>query len=263
MITLLFSLFFLSGYSCDFSPEIKFVYSLSGPVSLAFKALDLHQAPKLKGVSVFHPFDRSTFKGTLLPGGVFLSPQSLQALSGGLVFYDESRELTKILSKTKEIKSVEIRTRHMSPSEVMTYIQKKIAPFLSHCDVKKLSTRLDLKLTSLKTKIKKRPTIIFFLGAIHGQKLPQMVMVQDGVVKWMNEEGLIKTYPSPLAYVNWSSKILRELPKDTLKVGIIDSGHSMEQKIEKLEDGVNLTFPGSLIPGEGQVDAMIYLFNNL
>jgi hypothetical protein len=263
MIALLFSLFFLSSHACDFSSEIKSVYSLSGPVSLAFKSLGLDRNTKLKGVSVYHPLDSRSFKGDFLPGGVFLSPESLQRLSGSLVFYDESRELTKILSKTTGIKAIEIRTRQMHPLEVMAYIQSKIAPFLSNCDEEKLSSRVTMKLANLKTIIKERPTMVFFLGRLQREKLPQMVMVQDGVVKWMNQEGLIKTYPSPLAYVSWSSKILRELPKDTLKVGIMDSGNSMEQKIEKLEEGINLTFPGSLIPGEGQVDAMIYLFGHL
>ncbi len=88
-------------------------------------------------------------------------------------------------------------------------------------------------------------------------------MVNDGVVKWLVDEELIKTYPAPLAYVNWSAKIMQGLPKDSYKVGIKDSGNSLEEKIEKSAQIINLTYPGSLIPGSGQVEAMIYLFKNL
>jgi hypothetical protein len=37
----------------------------------------------------------------------------------------------------------------------------------------------------------------------------------------------------------------------------------MIQRIEKRGYDINLNFPGALIPGIGQVDAMIYLFKNL
>lgn len=90
-----------------------------------------------------------------------------------------------------------------------------------------------------------------------------MLMVNDGIVKWMKDEKLIETYPSELPYVNWSPKILNQLPKETYRVGLIDSGHSMETKLEKKNKVINLTYPGALIPGRGQVDAMIYFFAGL
>jgi hypothetical protein len=122
---------------------------------------------------------------------------------------------------------------------------------------------MEAKLRELKVLANKKETFVFFLGLIRGNKLPEMLIVKDGVVKWLSEERLIKTYPSELAYVNWSARVMSHLPENTYRIGLKDSGGDLIQEIEKFENVINLTYPGSLIPGIGQVDAMIYLFKNL
>jgi hypothetical protein len=252
-----------TSYSCDFAKDVKSVYSLSGPVTLILKDLALLKNTKLKAVSVFHPVDKKDFAGAFLPGGVFLSHDTIKSLDGSVLFYDESRELNRIFSRYPAIKSVEIKTRSLTPLEVMLAMEQQLKPFLVGCDLGKLTTQLTKRLEVLKKLTKKDSTILFFLGLIQNNKLPELVMVQDGVVKWMIQEKLIKSYPSELAYVNWSARIINNLPKDTFRVGLKDSGNSMELGIKKNDHTINLTYPGAFIPGSGQVEAMIYLFENL
>lgn len=251
-----------STLACDFSSDVKSVYSLAGSVSLAFRDLGLIKSPKLKGVSVFHPVHRKSFTGTFLPGGVFLSHQTLSELSGSLLFYDESRELTRILDRYKEIKKIEIRTRNLTPQEVEKNSETVLKPFVTNCDLPSLSANLEKKLSLLKEIIPKNKTLLLFLGLLTEARTPDLLMVNDGIVKWMVQEKLIKSYPSKLSYVNWSSKVMQGLPRDSLRVGVKDSGSEMITKVEKKPQHINLVFPGALIPGTGQVDAMIYLFNN-
>lgn len=265
MITLLISLLLgiSTAYSCDFAKDIKSVYSLSGPVTLILKDLDLLKNEKLKGVSVFHPMAKKDFHGTFLPGGVFLSHDTIKGLAGSVLFYDESRELTRIFSRYEGIKAVEIKTRSLTPLEVMQAMELQLKPYLIGCDLGKLTSQLKTRLAELKKMTRKDSTFLFFLGLIQNNKFPELVMVQDGVVKWMIQEKLLRTYPSELAYVNWSARIVNNLPKNTFHVGLKDSGSTMDTEIKKHDHIINLTYPGALIPGSGQVEAMIYLFKNL
>lgn len=265
MFVLLVSLLlnFATSFACDFNQEIKSVYSLSGPVTLILKDLNLLKSEKLKAVSVFHPVTKTEFKGSFLPGGVFLSHDTIKSLAGSTLFYDESRELTRIFLRYPNIKAVEIKTRSLTPMQVMQAMELQLKPYLSGCDLKKLTTHLSSRLEVLKKTIKKNSTMIFFLGGIQNKKFPELVMAQDGVVKWMIQENLLKSYPSDLAYVNWSARIMNELPKNTYYVGLKDSGSGMDKVMKKDDHFINLTYPGAFIPGSGQVEAMIYLFENL
>jgi hypothetical protein len=265
MIVLLLS-FFLgisTSYSCDFAKKIKSVYSLSGPVTLILKDLDLLKDQKLKGISVFHPVAKKDFQGVFLPGGVFLSHETIKSFSGSVLFYDESRELSRVLSRYQDIEAIEIKTRSMTPLAVMELLEKKLAPYLDDCRLNRLTSHLKSKLEDLKKMIQRDSTFIFYLGHIQNKKMPELVMAQDGVVKWMIEEKLLKTYPSNLSYVNWSARILNNLPLNALHVGLKDSGNLVKSEIKKNGQHINLTYPGALIPGSGQVEAMLYLFKNL
>lgn len=264
MFALLVSfLFCIATQACEFTAKVKGVYSLAGSVTLALKDLDLIKNPKLKGVSTFHPVDKSTFKGAFLPGGIFLSHKTLSDLSGSVLFYDESRELSRILSRYKDIKKIEVKTRSLTPLQVTQTVEKLLSPYVVGCNLESLSTEIKRKLEILKNSKPQGHHMLFFLGKIQNERLPELLMVNDGIVKWMVQEKLVKTYPSNLGYVNWSSKIMQDLPKETLKIGIKDSGSENVTLVEKKANIVNLTFPGALIPGSGQVDAIIYLFKNL
>lgn len=263
MLALLISFFLSSVYACVFSPEISKVYSLSGTVSLALRDLKLLREPQLKGVSIFHPIDKKDFRGEFLPGGVFLSPDSMAKINDGILFYDESRELTRMLARSPKIKAIEVKTRGLTPMEVASKTEELLKPFVKGCDLKVLSTDLKVKLETLKKTISTSKSMLFFLGAARGDKWPSLLMVNDGVVRWMVSQKLITTYPSELAYVNWSAKIMNSFSKDSIKVGLVDPGSEIKTQIETTDQFINLTYPGSLIPGTGQVDAMIYLFKNL
>ncbi len=258
---ILFSLFFtiIRSFSCEFSGEVKNVYSLSGPVSLALRDLGLTKSPKLKAVSTFHPIDKS-FHGEFFPGGLFLSIDWLHKMKGGLVFYDEARELTKSIARIQGVHGVEVRTRQLSPMGVSHYLEKVLSPYVRNCNFAQMHQELDRKLETLARLIPLSRSYLFFLGEIRGARLPEMLMVQDGVVQWMIEKVHLQTYPSKLSYVTWSSKVMRSMPQNTLKVGLIDSGSKMIYEKIQNKEGINLTFPGGLIPGTGQVEAMLFLF---
>jgi hypothetical protein len=261
LFSLLFRIFDVSA--CDFNSDIKSVYSLSGAVTLNLREFGLLANKKLLGISVFHPISKKEFGGRRIPGGIFLSHEMIKEFRDSIVFFDESRELKKIFSSYKNIKFVEINTRQKNPLQVQSYLKDKLNPFLSGCQFSKIQFDMESKLRELKVLANKKETFVFFLGLIRGNKLPEMLIVKDGVVKWLSEERLIKTYPSELAYVNWSARVMSHLPENTYRIGLKDSGGDLIQEIEKFENVINLTYPGSLIPGIGQVDAMIYLFKNL
>lgn len=264
MLALLASLLIsFTSYACEFSPKVKSVYSLAGSVTLALKDLELIKSPKLLGVSIFHPVDKKVFKGKILPGGIFLSHDTIKGLKGSVLFYDESLEMTRILSGYPDITAVQVKTRSLTPMEAIEQTNELLKPFLNNCDLKVISQKLEQKLNTLKKIIPAKSTMVFFLGGIVNNRLPELLMVNDGVVKWMIDGKLIKSYPSTLSYVNWSAKILLEMPNETIRIGLRDSGSEMTQKVEKFQTHTNLTFPGSLIPGTGQVEAMIYLFEQL
>ena len=263
LVFLLSLILIIPSFACEFSSKVKGVYSLAGSVTLALRDLDLIKDKKLSGISIFHPVDKKVFKGEILPGGIFLSHDTIKNLKGSVLFYDESREMTRILSGYPEVKSIQIKTRGLSPLAVVESTSKELKPYLENCNLNILQKNLETKLAVLKKVIPPQKTILFFLGQIKQGRYPELLMVNDGVVKWMVEEKLLKSYPSELAYVNWSAKILQSLPSDLMKVGLKDSGSEMGVKLEKSEGHFNLTYPGSLIPGTGQVEAMIYLFQYL
>ena len=265
MITLLVSLLFniSNSSSCDFNKEIKSVYSLSGSVTLALRDLGLLKNKKLLGISSFHPVPQKDFNGKFLPGGIFLSHETIQTFSDGVLFYDESRELSRIFNRYKSINAIEIKTRSLTPLESAISIEKQLKPFLVGCDLEGLTSKLKLKTEKLKGLVRNDSTYIFFVGPIKNKKRPELVMVQDGFVKWLLQEKLIKSYPSELSYVNWSARIMNNLLTGTVEVGVRDSGSSMEIGFKKEDHIINLTYPGALIPGTGQIDAMIYMFQNI
>jgi hypothetical protein len=253
---------FLFSYSlyaqCDFAPSVSKVYSFAGPVTVALRDMGLLQNSKVKGISVFNPVDEKDFFGKVYPGGVFLAKGTVSELAGGVIFYDESRELRKVFSGLKNTQSIEVKTRGLIPSEVTEKIIKTISPYLKSCE-KELSAwkkkTIDLEEKILKA-IPEKLNVLFYMGEFHGARPPQTLIVNDGVVKWLIEKKKIQTYPSPLSYVNWSAKVMNELPKDIMKVGVKDSGNKMIKSVKRVNGAMNLIYPGSLVPGVSQLEAV-------
>lgn len=259
IILLSFVISYLNSFACEFSKDVTSVYSLSGPITLALRDLKLIQSPKLRAISAFHPSQKS-FKGEIFPGGLYLSMDRLQKMKGAIVFYDESRELTNSFKRVREIKGIEIKTRQLMPLAVSHYIEKVLRPYVIGCNFSQMHRELEIKLEKLSKNVVSSKSYLFFLGEIRGKRFPEMLMVQDGVIQWLVDKAELKTYPSKLSYVVWSTKVLQSMPQNTIKVGLIDSGNKMVyQKIQK-GDIINLTFPGCLIPGTGQVECLLYFF---
>lgn len=248
--------------TCRFRKDVTALTSLSGPVTLLLKDLGLLSSPVVKAVSIFHPVSNKDFKGEFLPGGIFLSPEKIQSFSGTVIFYDESRELERMFLRYPKVQSLAIKTRGLMPLEAHQVASGALSPYLIDCDLKQAELRLSHRLTHLKSLIKNKPSILFFLGKLGEQRFPELLMVHDGVVKWLIQQNLILTYPSPLGYVSWSAKIMMDF-KSALNIGLNDSGQKEHRSLEKTKIGLNLTYPGALIPGKGQVEAMIYLFEKI
>ncbi len=250
---------------CDFKKDVSKVISLSGSSTVILKELGLLKKPKLHGVSVFNPLNDSDFNGRIYPGGIFLSHQALAEFDGSVVFYDESRELHKIFSSRKTITARQIKTRNQIPMESLEATTRVVSEFVSGCDeeiknLKNKAANLQIEIVKI---LPANVSVVFYLGDFLGGRPPEMVMVNDGVVKFLIQEKKIKTYPSELAYVNWSAKILKTFPQSTLHVAIKDSGRNGEQKIKRSPVGMTLVFPGSLVPGLTQLEAFLFLAKSL
>jgi hypothetical protein len=262
---LLLLLSFQSFANCDFKKNIKKVISLSGSSTVVLKELGLLKKTNVKGISVFNPITEADFAGKVYPGGIFLSHQALNELDGSVVFYDESRELHRIFTSHPKVMSREIKTRNLLPKEAHQATMTILKEFVEGCESE--FKKLDKKISDLQNEIFKfipaNQTMIFYLGDFLGGRRPEMMMVNDGVVKLLVKEKKIATYPSHLAYVNWSSKILNTLPATTLHIAIKDTGRNGKREIKKSPMGMTLVYPGALIPGLSQLEACLYLFKSL
>jgi hypothetical protein len=253
--------------SCSLTPKEARFYSLSGPVTIALKELGLLKDPKLKGLSLFHPVSKNEFSGRFLPGGIFLSRSLAQEMEGAIIFFDESRELARMLSKMK-VTAKEVKTRGLTPIEVMNVIIQEIKEQTMGCEAQlsELQSKTNKVAQEVLKLVPKNFGALFFLGEL-GQgkaKYPEMVIVNDGAVKWLRKEQKLSTYPSDLAYVSWSAKVLSLLPPSYLKVGVIDSGSGLVKSLTKLSSReINLKYPGALIPGLSELEAWLYLLQGL
>ncbi|WP_408095366.1 hypothetical protein ACJVC5_10005 [Peredibacter sp. HCB2-198] len=256
-LSLLFLSFHLEA-ACEFKTTVKKVISLSGTSTVVFKELGL--LSKLHGISVFNPISEKAFSGKVYPGGIFLSHNSLSELERSVVFYDESRDLKKVLGSRSSVKAIEIHTRGLTPQESIDGALKAIAPYVQNCEEK--ITNLNSKIKTLEEKIlKKIPNnlnVVFYLGEFQNGRAPEFVMVNDGVVKWLKDLKKIKTYPTELAYVNWSSKLMSEMPVNTMHVGVKDPGRDNKREIKRSSKRMTFIYPGSLVPGVTQLEAFLY-----
>lgn len=260
-----FLIFSIVHAKCEIKKDTKDIISLSGPVTVIFRELELLNHEKLQGISIFNPVHGKEFKGKIYPGGVFLSQSSLRELNGKVVFFDESREMAKNFKSLGNVTAHEIRTRNLLPLESMEKAVNAIKDLLTGCEEK--IGELRKRATSFQQEILQKTSqsfpIIFYLGELRGERFPEMVMANDGIVKLLREKNKIKTYPSELAYVNWSAKMMKELPSSTLHVGLKDSGMEMTKEIKRSSQRMTLIYPGVLVPGYSQLEAFHYWVQGL
>ncbi len=251
VFSLLIILISLNAYPCSLK---KPTYSLSGPMTMLIEDLGLLNDKNLKGISVFHPVKK--YSGKRLGGGIFLSSKAFKKNPNAVVFYDTSKELKKNLEKIQSIKAIEINTRGSHTLEGQMPIISILGDYLENCIEKKLAwiERVDNLQEKIHAKKLKNKKLLFFIEEIKSsKKLPSTLMAQDSFVKYLNHGGKIQTYDSPLAYVAWSSKLLKNKYKDYLRVGLVNSD-SDELIIKKIDNlNYNFYFRGVLIPGIRQL----------
>jgi hypothetical protein len=247
----------ISVHACNFKPEVKRIISLSGPVTVILEELSLLQHEKVHGISIFNPVSTKNLKAKIYPGGVFLSQATLSDFSSSVVFYDESRELRKALLKRRDINSQELTTRGLTPNEVINRVFYQLNPFISGCEqsIKMVREKALILQQELFKFIKGRPYVIFYLGEFRLGRPPELVMVNDGVPRLLLQNQLIKSYPSSLGYVNWSSKLMQEIPSSAIHVGIKDTGMNGAEKVDFSNSRFTLYYPGALVPGLTQLKA--------
>lgn len=263
---ILISFFFLFVFhleaKCRFHDDVKKVSSLAGTVTVVLKETGLLKDSKLQGISIFNPIAPEEFKGKIFPGGVFLSQKELPNFDGELVFYDEVRELHRLFSSRPAIRGIQVKTRNLSPMEALEVSIKVLKPFTQDCENSFLA--LEVKAKKLEQeileKIPQNFKAIFYIGEMKG-RLPETIMSNDGIVKWLREEKKLTTYPSELAYVNWSAKVMNSLGKDYLHVGILDTGRDSKKEVKNEKGKVNFSYPGVLVPGYSQLEAFHYFFS--
>lgn len=242
-------LFSLEASACDLSKKIV---SLSGPMTMLLEEMNLLKSSKLKAISTFHPI-RSETSAEILLGGLFMSKKSLAKFKDTVLFYDQSRELRKILTTSNVEQLHEISGRGKSSIEVSEISINVLKPYLVGCE--KLITKVELKLNDLKKKLAlgKSAKLIFFLGEI-SHKYPSYIISKDGFVLDLLKSNKINSYKSDLAFVLWSKKALSKY-EDFLKIGVSEQKKLKGLNVKKVsEKKYNLSFPGVLTPGISQVN---------
>jgi hypothetical protein len=255
-----FVIIFVKSFGCSFNKKVSKIISLSGPVTVLLRETGLLKDPHLKGISVFNPITESEFKGKVYPGGLFLAQSIVPEFQEAIVFYDEGRQFLSLLKREPTIQGIEIKTRSLAPLEVSDLVVRKISPFVNGCseEFKKFVHKGRTLQDALMREISSGLKVVFYLGEITQTRFPELVIANDGAVKLLKEKKIIHTYPSNLAYVNWSARVKAELPKETLHVGVVDSGRKSHQIIKKSPLGETLIYPGALVPGISQMEAFLF-----
>lgn len=250
---------------CRFKTEIKKVVSLSGPMTVLLNETSLINDRAFDGISIFNPVSEKTYKKKIYPGGIFLAHSALEGLSNGVVFYDESREVKRILEYRKDIKSIQIKTRGLMPLEVIDSLIQELSIFVTDCSGS--FSKIRLKAEKLQEKLietlPKNLEVVFYLGEFKSNRPPELIIVQDGVVKLLLNKNIIKTYPSDLSYINWSSKILSHMSAHTLHVGVVDSAMKDMREVKKNQGNMTIVYPGALVPGLSQLEAFLFWAQHL
>lgn len=246
--------------ACTIKPQIQKLFSLSGPVTVILRELNLLNHDKVKGISIFHPVSKKNLKPKIYPGGVFLSQSTLNEFASSVVFFDESRELRHILIKREDINSHEIKTRGLSPMDVVDLVLNQLSPFIVGCEdgyrkVRMKARGIQEELLSL---FKDKPYVVFYLGEFRHKRSPELIIVNDGVPKLLIDRYLIQSYPSTLAYVNWSSKLMKGIPAHAIHVGIKDTGMDGKADVVTSAGKMTLYYSGALVPGLSQLEAFLF-----
>lgn len=242
----------LNAFTCELKEK---VVSLSGSVTFTLEHLGLLKDNNLKAISVFHPIKENSFQGEVLGGGLFLSFKHMNTHYQGMkIFFDQSRELSRMFKRLKKSNNIEVKTADLDPFQVYESTLKSIKPSLNNCE--KRINDLNKEIAAIKGRViakKFTPTMFFYLGSfqVNGNS-PKMLMVNDGPVRFLKENTLIETYPSELSYVTWSQKILKQFPK-AIHIGLDNGNYDKIEMLRLSTKKMTLKYRGLLIPGISQI----------
>jgi len=248
--------------SCRLNPKYEY-YSLSSSVSLLLEELGI--VNQLSGVSSFHPLKDKRVKR--LAGGLFLSHRAFKSNSNKkkIVFFDQSIELRRNLSKVSNIEIIEVFTRGVGAFDAFDISVEISSSFLMGCE-RKISF-IQKEVESIKKKMQKKEVkvmTLFYLGKFNkNKKDPEMIIVNDGFVKDLKKYSKLQTYKSSLEYVIWSSKELKKLPLLRTSFSISDEDVEGMIKTKISSQKFNIVFRGALSPGIGQVYLLRELIEKL
>lgn len=236
--------------SCHLNPKYDYI-SLSAPITTTLKELNLLEDLSLKFISSFHPVEFKEEKK--LYGGNFVSLKDVVKLKKPLVFFDESKSLEKIIIKNR-LQYIKIKSRGMDPFVIVKDVLSKLKPFLLGCE--KLVAKSESRLVRLREKILSELSsfpskLIFFLGEIKNNKLPDLLIGNDGAVSFLNLYTDTLAYKTQIHYLPWSSKIIRKHERNSIFIGLSEGNLKIEKLTEK--GRLNIRFPGVLAPGWSQI----------
>ncbi len=251
-VSSLFIFFFiLPTYACRLNTELV---SLSGPVTMLLEELELLNDLKLMAISAYHPVSKK-FNIKKLPGGIFLGKKVLGEFDPNtVVIFDQSFELKKSLNYYFKKKIIEVDTRGVDPFVAYDRSKKKLLPYLINCELRLRKIDKDVAaIKAIDVHFQKNETYLFYLGELSlSKKKPELLMVNDGPIKWLVNFKVLKTYPSDLAYVTWSKKILKKI-KSKKEFGLLNGTTDTLKVVKVLDSQFNLYYRGLLIPGLRQV----------
>lgn len=248
-------LFVFKARACEIKTASGLV-SLSSPVTSLLVELDLMNDKKLKAVSTFHSLLGKKTSAEKMGGGVFLATKSLKRFQDTVIFFDQSRELRKVLHQHVLKKTYEVTTVG-DPFVVHEQALGLLTPFLLHCETQLVS--LKSKIEALKKEMesfsKQRPyPLFFFLGEFKKLMPPPLLIGQDGFVSSLAKNKIISSPPSELSYIHWSEKWRKGLPGNTIFISV-ESDEQLLQTvwIKKDKTHYQVKSPYALAPGLGQV----------
>ncbi len=214
---------------------------------------ELSLLDQIKAISVFHPVKSK--KISKIAGGIFLTKRAFDSKKKKIIFFDESIEVRRTLKNIENAEILEVFTRKIGAFEAYKVSKEILSSFTKNCEarIKEIDKRVKKIRLGLSQK-KFLKTYLFYLGKFEkNKKDPELLIVNDGFVKDLIQHSNIKTYPSPLEYVTWSTKILKTISKNAIKLSISDGKlDNIEKKeIEPLK--YSLFYRGALSPGIRQV----------
>lgn len=255
-----FSFFFIiltsSSWACGLKQDIV---SISAPITGVLKELGLLSDPHLKAISLFHPVKESEFKGPRLGGGLFLSQKGMAPYKETVFFYDQSAEITRRIKVLPFKRRIQVRTRGLDPFVISNMALTVLTEVLVDCEtsISRFQTWIKNEKDFQMSHKPLAGEVYFFLGEILQGKLPKLLMVKDGPISFWITNGKIKTFDSPLSYVNWGEKWKKSLSGTAQLVGLVQTKSNQEFRIEKVsENHMNIFDPYVLSPGTWQIRFM-------